>query len=667
MAILTLALIALMLAPVLAAPAGATVSPAGPDEQVPAPGPLQVPSELAAVVEAMRQGDASAALQGALEYVGRNPRSAVGQEVLGAAALMALDFKGAELALTEALRLEPGRVSAMVRLGQVALQSGEPAKAEDWFRKAVGVAPDLGGARRGLTLALVRQGKIRDALEEAREAVQRSRGKDLDSVLFLAGLYQELGQPAEAEQVLEDVVDSSSPPQALLLLGLAKLELRKIDEAAPLLQRAYDADPTSRWPRLGMAAIRRARGELEPARLEFEKLAADHPQWALAQFELGRSLLAERRVDDALRAFDRAEQVTPNPAVARLRASQLLLSAGQVDPAIARAKAALATPSVAPYARAVLVQAHLSRKRPDLAEQELQAAVAAAPDDALARMQLGRFLVSQGKPAPALVEFERAASLRPGAPDPLVGQAEARLLLHQPDEAVRAAEQAVQLQQGRPGPYVFLGLVQDRAGRRADATRSFQAALQIEPNHLPAARALAAAYRRDDRPADALRVLQDASRAHPDSLSVLLDLAGARERVGDMAGAEATYRDLLKRAPDSPVALNNLAYLLARDPAALDEALALAERAHQRAPKHAAIADTLGWILYQRGSLERAETLLAQAAQTAPGSALIRYHLGMTYAKRGKAAEARAELEAALPGLSGKDAAQARRTLGDLP
>lgn len=666
-----LALVSLTLSLVLAAPAAATTSPspAAPAEPLLVPGPLHIPPELAAVVEAMRRGDISAALQGALEFVSRNPGSAVGQEVLGAAALMALDFQGAELALTEALRLEPGRVSVMVRLGQVALQSGEPAKAQGWFQKALGIAPDLGGARRGLTLALVRQGKVREAIEEARDAVQRSQGKDLDAVLLLASLYQELGQPAEAEHLLEDVVDSGSPPQALLLLGLAKLELRKIDEAAPLLQKAHDADPTSRWARLGLAAVRRARGDLEPARLEFEKLAADHPQWALAQFELGRSLLDERRVDDALRAFDRAEQVTPNPAVARLRASQLLLSAGHVDPAIARAKAALATPSVAPYARAVLVQAHLSRKppRPDLAEQELQAAVGASPDDALARMQLGRFLISQGKPALALAEFERAAALRPAVPDPLVGQAEARLLLNQPDEAVRAAEQAVQLQQARPGPHVFLGLVQDRAGRRADAIRSFQTALQHEPNHLPASRALAAAYGRDGRPGDALRVLEGAARAHPDSLPVLLDLSGARERAGDTAGAQATYREVLKRAPDNPVALNNLAYLLSRNPATLDEALGLAERAHQRAPGHAAIADTLGWILYQRGSLERAETLLAQAAQAAPRSALIRYHLGMTYAKRGKAAEARAELEAALPGLSGDDAAQARQTLDALP
>ena len=647
----------------LTEPAAAAAVPGAPAEQVPVPSPPEVPPELAAAAEALKRGDAAAALRISMDYVKGNPRSAVGQEVVGAAALMAWDFKGAELALTEAVRLEPRRVSAMIRLGQVGLQSGEPTKAEDWFRRAVGVSPDLGAARRGLSVALLRQGKVREALDEAREAVQRSQGKDLEATLFLAGLYHELGQPGEVEDLLDNIVRPGSPPQALLLLGLAKLDLGKVDQATPLLQKAHDADPKSRWTRLGLAAAHRAGGRLEPARRDFEKLTADHPDWSLGHFELGRTLLAERRVDDALRAFARAEQTTPSPAVARLRASELLLAAGQVDQAIAWAKSAQATPNLAPYTRSVLAQAYLAQSRPDLARQELQAAVDGAPGDALARMQLGRFLMSQGKAAEALAEFEKAAALRPGAPEPLIGQGQARLLLKQPDEAVRAAVAAVKAQPSRAESWIFLGAAQERAGRPLDAMRSYETGLQREPNHVAGSRALAAIFERDKRPGDALRLLEAASRAHPESLPLLVDLAGIRERSGDLAAAEATYREMLKRSPDNPIALNNLAYLLARDPTGLDEALDLAERAHQRAPGNAAIADTLGWVLYQRGSLERAESLLAQAAQAAPGSASTRYHLGLTYAKRGKPAEARAELEAALPGLSGAEAADARRAL----
>ena len=351
----------------------------------------------------------------------------------------------------------------------------------------------------------------------------------------------------------------------------------------------------------------------------------------------------------------------------RLRASELLLAAGEVDQAIARAKAAQAMPSLAPYTRTVLAQAYLAQNRPDLARQELQAAVNASPEDALARMQFGRFLMSQDNAAEALTQFEKAAALRPGTPEPLLGQGQALLLLRQPDEAVRAAVAAVKAQPSRADSWVLLGTAQEHAGRPLDAVGSYETGLQRDPTHVAGSRALAAAYERDKRPGDALRLLEAASRAHPGSLPLLFDLAAIRERSGDLAAAEATYREMLKRAPDNPIALNNLAYLLARDPKGLDEALDLAERAHQRAPDNAAIADTLGWVLYQRGSLERAESLLAQAARAAPGSASIRYHLGLTYAKRGKPAEARAALTAAIPGLSSAEAAEARRALEALP
>jgi predicted Zn-dependent protease len=142
---------------------------------------------------------------------------------------------------------------------------------------------------------------------------------------------------------------------------------------------------------------------------------------------------------------------------------------------------------------------------------------------------------------------------------------------------------------------------------------------------------------------------------------LLLDRASIHERSGDFGAAQATYREMLQRSPENPIALNNLAYLLARDPKRLDEALDLAERAHQRLPRSPAVADTLGWILYQRGSLERAEILLAEAARALPGSPQVQYHLGLTYAKRGKQGEARAALEAALPALTGDEASEARR------
>ena len=114
------------------------------------------------------------------------------------------------------------------------------------------------------------------------------------------------------------------------------------------------------------------------------------------------------------------------------------------------------------------------------------------------------------------------------------------------------------------------------------------------------------------------------------------------------------------------IALNNLAYLLGKDPARLDEAVALAERAYGAAPRSPAVADTLGWLLYKNGALERAETLLTQATGGAPDNPEIRYHLGLVYAKRDKKAEARREIERALEAPNFAAADEARRVLDTL-
>jgi len=107
-------------------------------------------------------------------------------------------------------------------------------------------------------------------------------------------------------------------------------------------------------------------------------------------------------------------------------------------------------------------------------------------------------------------------------------------------------------------------------------------------------------------------------------------------------------------------------WLLGAAPGRLDEAIELAERAFRAAPGSPAVADTLGWLLYQKGTLDRAETLLTQAVKATPDQAEIHYHLGMVYLKQGKTADARRELERALKTPNFPSAEAVRRALDSL-
>jgi tetratricopeptide (TPR) repeat protein len=638
---------------------------------VPGPPPLPdtqgVPATLAVAIEALRKGDVDAAIGLARRYVQQSPNSALGHEVLGTALLAKRSFADAETELNEAIRLEPNRASAHMRLGFVALERGDPKKAEDWFRRAISIDPGLVDGRRGLTLALLRQGQVERAIAEAQAWEQQAGDKNPAARYLLAATYHEVGRIAEAERLLGMLIaDSPDFFPALVMQGIVKLELGKVAEAAPLLQRAVDRAPGSPWARLGLAIVQRVRGQLDASRTELEKLVKEQPRWVLAQFQLGETLWLAKDREAAFRAFDRAEQVSPNPAVARLRAGQFFLLVGEPDLAIARAKGALGS-QVGRDAHYLLAQAHLAKGQPDAAQRELEVAASESPQDPGPAMRLARLHMLRGRAQQALAEFDRAARLAPTSIEPLVGRAEAYAALRQPAEADRAAQEVVQRQGQTPDAFVFLGFIRERVGRTDDAAKAFSEALQREPHHVAAARALAGIYARSQRPDEAKRLLQETASAHPETALPLVDLGVVYQNSGDLAAAESAYRQALARDPNNVVTLNNLAYLVGSDAGKLDEAIELAERAYKAAPRSPAIADTLGWLLYQKGAFDRSETLLTQAVKDAPDQPDLRYHLGMLYLKQGKPVEARRELERAMQKADFPNAEAARRALESLP
>ena len=83
----------LALAFLLLTPVPGAAGPVGAPFGVPVPDEAALPPKLAAVVKAFQNGDVEGALRGAREYVKEQPNSALGYELLGAAARAKGDFK----------------------------------------------------------------------------------------------------------------------------------------------------------------------------------------------------------------------------------------------------------------------------------------------------------------------------------------------------------------------------------------------------------------------------------------------------------------------------------------------------------------------------------------------------------------------------------------------
>jgi Flp pilus assembly protein TadD len=106
-------------------------------------------------------------------------------------------------------------------------------------------------------------------------------------------------------------------------------------------------------------------------------------------------------------------------------------------------------------------------------------------------------------------------------------------------------------------------------------------------------------------------------------------LALIYERMNDFPKAREAYEKLLTVKPDSPHALNNLAYVYAERLDQPDKAYDLAQKARALQPADAAIADTLGWILYKKGNYQQSLTLLQESAQKLPNNPEVQFHFGM--------------------------------------
>lgn len=108
--------------------------------------------------------------------------------------------------------------------------------------------------------------------------------------------------------------------------------------------------------------------------------------------------------------------------------------------------------------------------------------------------------------------------------------------------------------------------------------------------------------------------------------------------LGESAKAEASYRRAIAADPHNAQAYNNLAYLLAEEARALDEAVGLARQALILDPANALFRDTLGFALFRQGrhaeaaaELERARGRardLPAGVRTEIGLHLVRAYVG---------------------------------------
>jgi tetratricopeptide (TPR) repeat protein/peroxiredoxin len=238
-----------------------------------------------------------------------------------------------------------------------------------------------------------------------------------------------------------------------LSLGGLFFQQGYLDQAETSFQQAMRDDPTSAEAAYGIGSVYLNQNKNTAAREIFERAAslqANYPDTLPDTWNnLGVIATREGRIDDSVRCFERALELSPRH----------VLSLNNLG------------------------NAYRVQKRWNEASTVLERALEISPRDAEANYGLGMVFAQTGDNANAHAHLERALRSRPDYPEALNNLGVLYLVMQRRDEAVASFENCIRVAPGFDQAYLNLARVYALGGSRDQARHILQELLKQHPNH----------------------------------------------------------------------------------------------------------------------------------------------------------------------------------------
>jgi tetratricopeptide (TPR) repeat protein len=252
--------------------------------------------------DALRRGSLRAALMALEKVVAASPGSSEAHRMLATAASLAGDNRVSIGHLEAALRIRPDDERSWIALANTHIDAGALVEATRTLQKAIAAVPNSGALRWRLAGLLVKAEQNGDALAQYTEA---------ERLTPLSGRAQ---------------VHQAAATLALMQLDLAG--------AVAAVERRARANPNDASAHRDLASVYTKQGREDEAFAELAIAAWLDPDDPLTLSALGRSLMTDRRDEDAVAALERAVTRQPDLREARYALAQALTRAAR--PADAR-------------------------------------------------------------------------------------------------------------------------------------------------------------------------------------------------------------------------------------------------------------------------------------------------------------------------------------------
>jgi len=366
---------------------------------------------------------------------------------------------------------------------------------------------------------------------------------------------------------------------------------------------------------------------------------------------------------DAFRSFEDALKADQGSYVSALALSRLHLEALAFDKSLTYAQRALALRPGSGEARALIARNHLARGDVALAKPIVEELLKQAPNLAAAHDLNGALQLVSKQSAAAYASYERALKLDPSDID----AATALVLLDysggKKSEAIARVQAMLSRRNRDEASLLLAARAYAGGGDLKQSEAAFLEALDRNSSRLSTYAQLGELYRRQNRLDDAVKQFERVLERDPKSVAASTMLGMLHEQRGDRTAAEREYKRTLSINARAPIAANNLAWLYVSSNRQLEEALQLAQVAHQELPEEPNVADTLGWIYVQKKLETLAIPQLESSVKQMPRNGMAHYHLGVAYLQAGNLDKAKESLQRSVSLGDFEGAADARKAL----
>ena len=474
-----------------------------------------------------------AASQQSVARPGQAPTAPVAVDVSGLLAWTA-DVAGLPLELempSGPLGL-PDEAGIWVRLGQAQRQQGDLPGALDAFAQAERLSPNNAGARVGMALTYLSQGRE----EEARAALEPVRGQAMAlAVLGLADLHG--GSSADAVRDLKAALaqDPKLAP-ARALLALAYLTRNALPDAEREAREAVAQQPASAQTQGTLAMVLFFEGQPKAAETASRLAVHLNPQSPFALLAEGRALLAQQKTDAARTAYESAAALAPYFWLVHQELGLVYLRLDMPKKAAEEYRIALERSPGSADAHTGLGLALERQGQFAEAEREHRQAIVLDPNDGTAHGNLAAFLIAQGRLEAARQELESGVRAAPERGILYARLAELSLYHQDLFAAQEFARRAVRLLPDSAVAHYELGRVYLEQERTVQAEQEFRQATTLDRQFAAARFALGLTEEAAETGRDPSQPLGAVAAASQSGASGVLNIqnlqtAGAEERI----------------------------------------------------------------------------------------------------------------------------------------